>query len=484
MYPLQSNKKKVSIELYNCANRQWRINFYKELEQHINSLSEKFRIKSVIRQIAYNDIVKCLLLPKGVPLELFGAKFIFWVKQHFILIKIANVEIGCCIKSKKPICVYEAYYNVIGEAHVTISHGGRDKTIYELNTHYRCIPRFAVEMFLKQCVPCQIRKPLKQHVIGKPIISLGVMTRLQIDLIDMRTRPDILKPDIIYNWILNCIDHFSKFSWSYPLKNKSAAEVALKLRELFFVFGPQRLLHSDNGREFVASVIHELKELFPHMMFVRENGIVDEENLPTPICDSNDDIIDDENDCADVIDEDIIQLVQQLSDEVVASSLVDLSLSHSPTVTPQKTRHDLQKKINLNDCVGLQIHTVDRTNTDAKLLPCLIIEKLEKDGKITFILACEYGKLKIPYSIEHVVDLKMACPEALKHIVINDLNDITFIEACKLYVRTSTTGRACDCKGKCATKQCSCKKWEFFVLQNVIQNEVVVRIWVNRLKMF
>ncbi|CAF3467484.1 unnamed protein product [Rotaria socialis] len=402
----------------------------KELEQHINSLSEKFRIKSVIRQIAYNDIVKCLLLPKGVPLELFGAKFIFWVKQHFILIKIANVEIGCCIKSKKPICVYEAYYNVIGEAHVTISHGGRDKTIYELNTHYRCIPRFAVEMFLKQCVPCQIRKPLKQHVIGKPIISLGVMTRLQIDLIDMRTRPDILKPDIIYNWILNCIDHFSKFSWSYPLKNKSAAEVALKLRELFFVFGPPRLLHSDNGREFVASVIHELKELFPDMMFVRENGIVDEENLPTPICDSNDDIIDDENDCADVIDEDIIQLVQQLSDEVVASSLVDLSLSHSPTVTPQKTRHDLQKKINLNDCVGLQIHTVDRTNTDAKLLPCLIIEKLEKDGKITFKLACEYGKLEIPYSIEHVVDLKMVCPEALKHIVIDDLNDITFIEAC------------------------------------------------------
>ncbi|CAF3556660.1 unnamed protein product [Rotaria socialis] len=491
--------------------------FYKELEQHINSLSEKFRIKSVIRQIAYNDIVKCLLLPKGVPLELFGAKFIFWVKQHFILIKIANVEIGCCIKSKKPICVYEAYYNVIGEAHVTISHGGRDKTIYELNTHYRCIPRFAVEMFLKQCVPCQIRKPLKQHVIGKPIISLGVMTRLQIDLIDMRTRPDILKPDIIYNWILNCIDHFSKFSWSYPLKNKSAAEVALKLRELFFVFGPQRLLHSDNGREFVAkgwprhpqsqgcverangvlcSALGKWMTTYNSspwsddlLPVIYENGIVDEENLPTPICDSNDDIIDDENDCADVIDEDIIQLVQQLSDEVVASSLVDLSLSHSPTVTPQKTRHDLVRKIatdnylnaankkmkhyqasiiseakkfNLNDCVGLQIHTVDRTNTDAKLLPCLIIEKLEKDGKITFILACEYGKLKIPYSIEHVVDLKMACPEALKHIVINDLNDITFIEACKLYVRTSTTGRACDCKGKCATKQCSCKKMGVF----------------------
>jgi hypothetical protein len=28
------------------------------------------------------------------------------------------------------------------------------------------------------------------------------------------------------------------------------------------------------------------------------------------------------------------------------------------------------------------------------------------------------------------------------------------------------------------------KKWEFFVPQNVIQNEVIVKIWVNRIKYF
>jgi hypothetical protein len=28
------------------------------------------------------------------------------------------------------------------------------------------------------------------------------------------------------------------------------------------------------------------------------------------------------------------------------------------------------------------------------------------------------------------------------------------------------------------------KKWEFFVQQNVIQNELVVKIWVNRVKYF
>ncbi|CAF4103810.1 unnamed protein product [Rotaria sp. Silwood2] len=48
--------------------------------------------------------------------------------------------------------------------------------------------------------------------------------------------------------------------------------------------------------------------------------------------------------------------------------------------------------------------------------------------------------------------------EELKHIVNDDLKDITFIEACKLYVHASITGDTCDCKGKCITKQCPCKR--------------------------
>ncbi len=52
----------------------------------------------------------------------------------------------------------------------------------------------------------------------------------------------------------------------------------------------------------------------------------------------------------------------------------------------------------------------------------------------------------------------MACPEELKQIVIGDLKDITFMEACKLYVRGSTICHTCDCKGKCGTRQCPCKK--------------------------
>ncbi|CAF4506295.1 unnamed protein product, partial [Didymodactylos carnosus] len=119
------------------------------------------------------------------------------------------------------------------------------------------------------CLPCHLRKPLKQPVVSKPIISLGVMTRLQIDLIDMRTRPDVVSADVVYCWILHCIDHFSKFTWAYPLENKSAKEVVVKLRQLFFTFGPPRLLHSNNGSEFVAKVILVLKTVFPNLCFIR-----------------------------------------------------------------------------------------------------------------------------------------------------------------------------------------------------------------------
>ncbi|CAF4016325.1 unnamed protein product, partial [Didymodactylos carnosus] len=87
----------------------------------------------------------------------------------------------------------------------------------------------------------------------------------------------------------------------------------------------------------------------------------------------------------------------------------------------QDSINSLTEKFNLNDCVGVPIHTVDRTNTDAKYLPCLIVEKIEKDKNLMYKLACQYGKLENTFTIEHFVDLKSACPEELKQLVIHDL---------------------------------------------------------------
>jgi hypothetical protein len=68
-------------------------------------------------------------------------------------------------------------------------------------------------------------------------------------------------PDSEYQWILHTKDHFTKFSWVYPLKTKEAQPVAEKLLQQFYTFGLPRILQSDNGKEFVAKVIKVTKHL-------------------------------------------------------------------------------------------------------------------------------------------------------------------------------------------------------------------------------
>jgi hypothetical protein len=75
--------------------------FYEKVDEYINSLDEKFRKKAVIKHEVYNDIQKCLLLPKGTSINSYSAGFVYRVKQKFILIKITGIDIVACTKSKK-----------------------------------------------------------------------------------------------------------------------------------------------------------------------------------------------------------------------------------------------------------------------------------------------------------------------------------------------------------------------------------------------
>ncbi len=89
------------------------------------------------------------------------------------------------------------------------------------------------------------------------------MTRVQMDLIGMRTRPDASSNGKIYRWILQLKDHFTKYCWAKPLEHKEAKEVYNVIREIFYLFGAPRILQSDNGREFVNQLINSLRSDFP-----------------------------------------------------------------------------------------------------------------------------------------------------------------------------------------------------------------------------
>ena len=78
------------------------------------------------------------------------------------------------------------------------------------------------------CDVCQTRRSFHKPVSGKPIVSIGFLTRMQVDLIEMRSMEYEG-----YTFIMHCKDHFSKFSWLFPLKAKEAIGVAINLKHLF-----------------------------------------------------------------------------------------------------------------------------------------------------------------------------------------------------------------------------------------------------------
>ncbi|CAF1126151.1 unnamed protein product [Didymodactylos carnosus] len=88
---------------------------------------------------------------------------------------------------------------------------------------------------------------------------------------------------------------------------------------------------------------------------------------------------------------------------------------------------------------------------DPKLLPYIVIEKNKMSDFTVFKLACQYGVLQNSFSVDHFVELKSSCPQVLNELKIGELNDISFIEACKLFARGSVSSTMCDCKKQVKT---------------------------------
>ena len=154
---------------------------------------------------------------------------------------------------------------VVQQAHAATGHGGRDRMIKELDKKYKNIPREALKFFIGNCSVCQ-QKAVRQRtkgVVVKPILTKDFMSRAQIDLIDFQSMADGN-----FKWLLVFQDHLTKFCVLRPLTSKRASEVAIHLVDIFCLFGAPVILQSDNGSEFTAGIIRELKSLWPTLHLV------------------------------------------------------------------------------------------------------------------------------------------------------------------------------------------------------------------------
>ena len=113
------------------------------------------------------------------------------------------------------------------------------------------ISQDVITLFVSLCKLHQEQRSVTSHLkkpVIKPIMATGFLRHVEIDLIDFRNLPYACNPS--HKWVLHVVDHFSKFSWLYPLYSKETDQVIPLLQQQFFSFGFPDILHSDNGREF------------------------------------------------------------------------------------------------------------------------------------------------------------------------------------------------------------------------------------------
>ena len=107
-----------------------------------------------------------------------------------------------------------------------------------------------VSEFLDQQDVYTKHRPLRKNFHRRKVIVSGIDDQWQADLIeaikDSRCNSG-------YRYILTCIDVFSKYAWTVPLKNKSSDEIIRAFETIFKGKRMPRNLQTDMGKEFYNS---------------------------------------------------------------------------------------------------------------------------------------------------------------------------------------------------------------------------------------
>jgi transposase InsO family protein len=92
----------------------------------------------------------------------------------------------------------------------------------------------------------------------QPIVATAPYERMVIDLVDLN---DYVSENDGERYLMNCIDAFSQFVWSFTLKEKTCEGVLTCLLRIFEIFGgPPKILQSDNGGEFIGGILKKQME--------------------------------------------------------------------------------------------------------------------------------------------------------------------------------------------------------------------------------
>ena len=153
---------------------------------------------------------------------------------------------------------------LIEKAHApeTCSHGGIAKTLHRLRRWYFW-PKMTVQVrnYVKTCETCNLTKSVNIELrppIGNQVITSRPFQKLYIDFLGKYPRSKRGKA-----YIFIVVDHFTKFTFLKAMKDATTANVIeFLVKEVFLKFGTPEIIHSDNGKQFVAKAFEEMVKTY------------------------------------------------------------------------------------------------------------------------------------------------------------------------------------------------------------------------------
>ena len=227
---------------------------------------------------------KCILLPKEeyikTVVQLLAATQAtkksprqFYLLKKYELLQCGDVQKLVIKKPNQEHPLYfatiEETFDIIERAHIATGHGGRDKVIEEINKKYANTTQDAITLFKSMCIECQRKqkRTTTKGIVVKPILSKDISSRAQGDLIDM---PSMCQCQ--HKWVMVYQYHLTTFCILRPLTSKRASEVAYLLLDIYLLLGAPSMLQSDNGSEFTAQVITELKQMWLDLAIIHREA--------------------------------------------------------------------------------------------------------------------------------------------------------------------------------------------------------------------
>lgn len=152
---------------------------------------------------------------------------------------------------------YQTEYiqQILREQHSQQDHAGIEALKSQISEQYYGLPSQAITDFVNACPGCRRTNPLRTIEEVSLVQITAKYDRYVIDCVDLRSYS---RQNDGWCWILNVIDSYTKFLWSYKLKTKSANGVVASLKRCFTEFGVPIAVQSDNGKEFKNRLLREL----------------------------------------------------------------------------------------------------------------------------------------------------------------------------------------------------------------------------------